>query len=86
MPLLSQAGLQHTGLHALRHSAAARMISAGWSPKAVQQVLGHASVAFTLSVYGHLFKDDLDALGDALDGFSRGLSADSLGARGVDTR
>jgi integrase len=53
------------------------MIGAGWSPKAVQQTLGHASAAFTLTVYGHLFEDDLDALADALDRPSRGLSADS---------
>jgi integrase len=65
------------GLHVLRHSAAARMIGAGWSPKAVQQVLGHGSAAFTLTVYGHLFDDDLDTLADALDGSSRGFSADS---------
>ena len=43
------------------------MIGAGWSPKAVQQTLGHASAAFTLTVYGHLFEDDLDGLAEALD-------------------
>jgi hypothetical protein len=53
------------------------MISAGWSPKAAQQTLGHASAGFTMTVYGHLFEDDLDALADALDDPSRGLSADS---------
>ena len=55
-------------MHVLRHSAAARMISFGWSAKAVQQVLGHQSAAFTLTVYGHLFDNDLDDLADALDG------------------
>ena len=64
-------------MHALRHSAAARMIGAGWSAKAVQQTLGHASAGFTLSVYGHLFDDDLDALAEALDGSSHGFHADS---------
>ena len=58
------------------------MIGAGWSPKAVQQTLGHASAAFTLTVYGHLFEDDLDTLADALDGSSRGLPADSAHLRG----
>jgi hypothetical protein len=57
------------------------MIRTGWSLKAVQQVMGHGSAAFTLSVYGHLFEDDLDALGEALDGTSRGSLADSLGDR-----
>ena len=59
-------------MHVLSHSAAARIISAGWTPKAVQQVLGHRSVAFTLTAYGHLLNDDLDAFADALDSFSGG--------------
>ena len=67
VPTLERLGLPAVGLHALRHSAAARMIGAGWQPKAVQQALGHAWAAFTLTVYGHLFDADMDALGDALD-------------------
>ncbi len=51
----------------LRHSAAAALISAGASPKAVQTLLGRASAAFTLTVYGHMFDEDLDALAVALD-------------------
>jgi integrase len=43
------------------------MIASGWSAKAVQTALGHSSAAFTLTVYGHLFDDDLDALALALD-------------------
>jgi integrase len=43
------------------------MIGARWQAKAVQQTLGHASAAFTLTVYGHLFDEDLDALADALE-------------------
>jgi integrase len=77
IPLLARLDVPHVGMHALRHSAAARMIGAGWSAKAVQQTLGHASAGFTLSVYEHLFDDDLDSLADALDGSSRGLPADS---------
>lgn len=76
LPLLAQLDLPHVGMHALRHSAAARMIGAGWSAKAVQQTLGHATAGFTLTVYGHLFEDDLDALANALDGSPRGHFAD----------
>ncbi len=43
------------------------MIQAGASPKAVQQILGHRSAGFTLSVYGHLFDADLDDLAARLD-------------------
>ncbi len=66
-PVLAALGLRAVGVHSLRHSAAARMIGAGWTAKAVQQVLGHRSVAFTLTVYGHLFDSDLDALAARLD-------------------
>jgi site-specific recombinase XerD len=46
------------------------MIQAGASPKAVQQILGHRSAAFTLSVYGHLFDADLDDLAAKVDSCS----------------
>lgn len=64
---LESLGLPPVGLHILRHSAAARLISAGASPKAVQSIMGHSSAAFTLDVYGHIFESDLDALGEMLD-------------------
>ena len=51
----------------MRHSAAARMIGRGWPAKAVQKALSHKNAAFTLTVYAHLFEDDLDALADTLD-------------------
>lgn len=66
-PALERTGVPPVGLHTLRHSAAARLISAGASPKAVQSVMGHRSAAFTLNVYGHIFETDLDALGEMLD-------------------
>lgn len=75
VPTLDNLGLPRCGMHALRHSAAARMISAGWQAKAVQQALGHSSVAFTLTVYGHLFDDDLDELAAALESSPRRTSA-----------
>ena len=43
------------------------MIRAGASPKTVQTVLGHASAAFTLTVYGHIFDADLDDLAERLE-------------------
>jgi hypothetical protein len=33
----------------------------------VQSVLGHGSAAFSLTVYGHLFDEDLDGLAERLD-------------------
>ncbi|PKQ36527.1 MAG: site-specific integrase [Actinobacteria bacterium HGW-Actinobacteria-11] len=53
--------------HDLRHTAASLAISAGANVKAVQRMLGHASAAMTLDVYGELFDDDLDDVAEALD-------------------
>lgn len=53
--------------HDLRHTAASLAISAGANVKAVQRMLGHASAAMTLDVYGDLFDDDLDSVATALD-------------------
>jgi integrase len=66
-PTLESLGLPAVGMHVLRHSAAARMIHAGATPKVVQTVLGHSSAAFTLTVYGHVFDADLDGLAERLD-------------------
>jgi len=66
-PALQRLGLPRAGLHILRHSAAARLISAGASLKAIQSILGHRSAAFSLTVYGHLLDADLDGLAARLD-------------------
>ncbi len=65
---LRKAGCRHLPLHSLRHLAVSRMIASGASPKAIQSVVGHASIQLTFDTYGHLLPDDLDAL-------ARGLGA-----------
>lgn len=49
--LLAKAGVRQLPLHAARHTCASELISRGVNPKAVQQLLGHASPAYTLSTY-----------------------------------
>ena len=66
-PALEKVRLPKVGVHVLRHSAAARIVQAGGSPKTLQTVLGHRSAAFSLTVYAHLFDADLDALADRLE-------------------
>lgn len=65
-------GLPGIGLHTLRHSAASVMLSNGVPLKVVSEVLGHASIAITGDVYGHVSPD---VARDALDGLSVALDA-----------
>ena len=41
-------------LHDLRHSSASLLLAVGADPKLISERLGHSSVGFTLTVYGHL--------------------------------
>jgi integrase len=46
-------------VHDLRHTAASAWLGAGADPKVVQRVLGHASAAMTMDLYGHLIDRNL---------------------------
>ena len=50
----------------LRHTTASLAISAGANVKVVQRMLGHATAAMTLDLYGHLLDDDLSGVADAM--------------------
>jgi integrase len=54
-------------LHTLRHTAATIMLSAGVSPKVASERLGHATVAMTLDLYGHVLPQDDQAAADAVE-------------------
>jgi integrase len=63
-PVLDEAGnpkndaVPRFGFHALRHVAASLFIAyLGWTPKRVQEVMGHSSTTVTYDTYGHLFAD-----------------------------
>jgi integrase len=55
--ILKVAGLPKMRIHDLRHSAVAILIAQGVNIKAISELLGHSSVAFTLQVYGHLLEE-----------------------------
>jgi len=69
-PLLKKAGLPQITFHDLRHTTASLLFSKNVHPKFVQELLGHASVAFTLDTYSHMLPgmggEAADAMGDAL--------------------
>lgn len=53
-PAIKAAQLTGLTFHGLRHTAAGLMISGGYSPAIIQKRLGHANIATTMDVYGHL--------------------------------
>ena len=67
LPARARAGLSgRFRIHDLRHTAASLMISAGYPPKMLQEIMGHASITTTLDLYGHLYPGDMDGYADRL--------------------
>lgn len=62
------AGVPTVRLHDLRHTAATLMLRNGVNLKIVSEILGHASIATTADIYGHvdiaMQRSATDALGD----------------------
>jgi integrase len=54
IPILEKAGLRYIRPHDLRHTAATLLLLEGVQALVVSEMLGHASVAFTLQTYGHV--------------------------------
>ena len=65
--ILPIAGIPKMRLHDLRHSAVAILIAQGVNIKAISELLGHGSVAFTLQVYGHLLEETKREAADKMD-------------------
>ncbi len=66
-PLLQRAGLPHARVHDLRHTAATLMLSRGIPVKVVSEMLGHADVSTTLSIYAHVLPDMQDSAANEMD-------------------
>ncbi len=69
-----KAGLGHWHPHELRHSGASIMLTQGTPLHVVSDVLGHASIAITKGVYGHLMERDKRAASAAIFGALLGSS------------
>lgn len=54
---LERAGLPSIRLHDARHTFATWLLEQGVSPKVVQTMLGHSSIAVTLDIYSHVSLD-----------------------------
>jgi integrase len=77
-PAVLRAGLDDITFHALRHSFVAIMVAAGCNVREVSEWAGHNSVAFTLTRYGGLFEDSVDAAVDRLDSLLDGKVAGAI--------
>ena len=64
--LCERAGLGHWHPHELRHSGASLMLAQGTPLHVVSEVLGHASIAVTKDVYGHLLEGDKRAAAESI--------------------
>ena len=72
LPARARAGLSDRfRVHDLRHTAASLMIQAGYPPKMLQEIMGHASITTTLDLYGHLYPGEMDRYADRLGGRRR---------------
>jgi len=52
----------------LRHTHATQLLATGTNPRVVSERLGHANVAFTLQVYGHVLPGQQRAAAEAAAG------------------
>ena len=67
LPTLARAELPRIRYHDLRHTTASLLIAAGEHPKAIQAMLGHASIQTTLDRYGHLLPGAYAHVGQRLE-------------------
>jgi integrase len=64
--LCQRAGLGHWHPHELRHSGASLSLAQGTPLHVISEVLGHASIAITKDVYGHLLEGDKRAAAESM--------------------
>jgi integrase len=71
--MLAKSGVgRELHFHDLRHTAATLLLARGVNPKVVSELLGHASVAFTLKIYGHVTPKMQQIAADTMDNIFKG--------------
>ena len=67
--IVKKMGIPNTRLHDLRHTFATVSIQNGADPKTVSEMLGHATVEFTLDVYTHMTDTSARKAAKAMDNY-----------------
>jgi integrase len=67
IPMIEKARLPYIRPHDIHHTAATLLLLEGVQPLVVSEMLGHASVAFTLSTYGHVQAEMRKPARDAME-------------------
>ena len=68
-------------VHDLRHTAASVWLASGADPKVVQRVLGHATAAMTMDLYGHMIDRNLWDAAQRIGGHHGGMAERGTGRR-----
>ncbi len=71
--IVSRMGIPETRFHDLRHTYATLSLQNGDDIKTVSEALGHATVAFTLDVYGHVTQQMKKASAERMQAFIEAL-------------
>ncbi len=66
---MRKAGIVPLAIHDARHSYASLMIAAGVNAKALSEFMGHATIAITFDLYGHLMPGSHGEAAELLDAF-----------------
>jgi integrase len=75
--LLEARGLEHRGMHALRHSYASALITQGIHPRVVMEQLGHSQISLTMDRYGHVMASSMRGAADALEAAFQGTGTEN---------
>ena len=78
--LLKKAGISRVRFHDARHTFATLMLELGESPKTVQTMLGHTTIATTMDIYSHVSLDLEKRAAAKLNGAFRELGLASRGS------
>jgi integrase len=77
---IKAAGFGWLSIHDARHTYASLMIAAGVNAKALSEFMGHATIAITFDLYGHMLPGAHEEAAGLLDAFLARSAGDATAA------